>query len=172
MADALTELAVFWLEEPLPRHDYRGLAQLRQRARVRIAGGEGNREFAELREYLRHGSLDVYQADVVWSTGVLRARQLAAEVQAAGAIYSPHTWGDGLVVLANLHVSAALSTAPFIEFPFDPPYWTPARRDFILPQPLLPAADGYLTLPDTPGLGVEIDWQALEPLRIQTGLMV
>jgi L-alanine-DL-glutamate epimerase-like enolase superfamily enzyme len=172
MADALTELAVFWLEEPLPRHDYRGLAQLRQRARVRIAGGEGNREFAELREYLRHGSLDVYQADVVWSTGVLRARQLAAEVQAAGAIYSPHTWGDGLVVLANLHVSAALSTAPFSVFPFDPPYWTPARRDFILPQPLLPAADGYLTLPDTPGLGVEIDWQALEPLRIQTGLMV
>jgi hypothetical protein len=47
MADALAELDVFWLEEPLPRHDYRGLAQLRQRARVRIAGGEGNREFAE-----------------------------------------------------------------------------------------------------------------------------
>jgi L-alanine-DL-glutamate epimerase-like enolase superfamily enzyme len=171
VAGALAELDVFWLEEPLPRHDYRGLAELRRRSQVRIAGGEGNREFAEHREYLRHGSLDVYQPDVVWSTGIWRARQLAAEVQAANAIYSPHTWGDGLVLLANLHVSAAVSTAPFIEFPYDPPTWTPERRDFILPTPSRPAEDGYLTLSDAPGLGLEIDWQALEPLRINTGAL-
>jgi L-alanine-DL-glutamate epimerase-like enolase superfamily enzyme len=166
MADALAELDVFWLEEPLPRHDYRGLAHLRRRAKVRIAGGEGNREFAELREYLRRGSLDVYQADVAWSTGILWGKQLAAEVQAAGAIYSPHTWGDGLVLLANLHVSAAVSQAPFIEFPFDPPAWTPERRDFILTSPLLPDSAGSITLPDRPGLGIAIDWTALEHLRI------
>lgn len=171
MAGALAELDVFWLEEPLPRHDYRGLAELRRRARVRIAGGEGNREFSELREYLRHGSLDVYQPDVVWSTGILRARQVAGEVQAAGAIYSPHTWGDGLVLLANLHVSAAVSQAPFVEFPFDPPTWTPERRDFILPSLTLPDAEGYVTLPDGPGLGVKLDWQMVEPLRISTGTM-
>jgi L-alanine-DL-glutamate epimerase-like enolase superfamily enzyme len=166
MADALAELNVYWLEEPLPRHDYRGLAQLRRQASVRIAGGEGNREFAELREYLQHESLDVYQADVAWSTGIQRGKQLGVEVQAAGAIYSPHTWGDGLVLLANLHVSAAVSQAPFIEFPFDPPAWTPARRDFILPAPLLPDQPGAITLPNKPGLGITIDWPALEHLRI------
>jgi L-alanine-DL-glutamate epimerase-like enolase superfamily enzyme len=169
VADALAELGVFWLEEPLHRHDYRGLAELRRRAKVRIAGGEGNRQIAELREYLRHGSLDVYQPDVVWSTGLLRARQIAGEVQAAGAVYSPHTWGDGLVLLANLHVSAAVSTAPFVEFPFDPPGWTPERRDYILPTPILPDALATITLPDTPGLGIAIDWAALEPLRIHSG---
>ena len=142
--------------------DVRGLAELRKRSGLRIAGGEGAREMDELREYLHHGSLDVYQPDVAWSTGIYRARQLAQEVQAASAIYSPHTWGDGLVLLANLHVSAAISTAPFIEFPFDPPTWTPERRDFILPQPLLPTPDGVLTLPDAPGLGVEIDWDDIE----------
>jgi L-alanine-DL-glutamate epimerase-like enolase superfamily enzyme len=171
MADALAELDVYWLEEPLPRHDYRGLAELRRRSRVRIAGGEGNRELAELRLYLQHGSLDVYQPDVVWSTGILRARQLAAEVQAASAIYSPHTWGDGLVLLANLQVVAAVSEAPFVEFPYDPPGWTPERRDFILPEPVLPDEDGYITLPERPGLGVEIDWPGLESLRIETGTM-
>jgi len=170
-ADALAELGVYWLEEPLPRHDYRGMAALRQRAKVRIAGGEGNRDYAELRECLQHGSLDVYQADVAWSTGVLRARQLATEVQAAGAIYSPHTWGDGLVLLVNLQVAAALSTAPFIEFPFDPPEWTTARRDYILPAPIEADEQGYVTLPDAPGLGVELDWAALETLRIHTGTM-
>jgi len=171
VADALAELGAYWLEEPLDRHDYRGLAALRQRARLRIAGGEGNREFAEFHEYLRHGSLDVYQPDVVWSTGILRARQIASEVQAAGALYSPHTWGDGLVLLANLQVSAALSSSPFIEFPFDPPFWTPERRDFILPRPTLPDGQATVTLPDAPGLGVSIDWKALEPLRIDTGTM-
>lgn len=170
-ADALAELDAFWLEEPLPRHDYRGMAELRRHARIRIAGGEGNRDFAELRECLRHGSLDVYQADVAWSTGILRARQLAGEVQAAGSLYSPHTWGDGLVLLANLHVAAAVSTAPFFEFAYDPPEWTPARRDFILPQPIEVDGEGYVTLPHAPGLGVAIDWAALEPLRIGVGTM-
>ncbi len=169
-ADALAELGVYWLEEPLHRHDYHGLAELRRRAKVRIAGGEGNREFAEFREYLRHGSYDVYQQDVAWSTGILRAKQLAAEVNAAGNIYSPHTWGDGLALLANLQVSAAVSNAPFIEFPYDPPTWTPERRDFILPQPIV-AENGVVTLPDKPGLGVEIDWQALKSLRIDTSTM-
>ena len=167
----LDRLGVYWLEEPLWRTDYRGMAELRQRAKVRIAGGEGNRDYSELRECLYHRALDVYQADVVWSTGILRARQLAQEVQAAGAIYSPHTWGDGLVLLANLQVAAAVSTAPFIEFPYDPPEWTPARRDYILPTTIEAEADGWVTLPAAPGLGVEIDWAGLEQWRIGTGTM-
>ena len=167
MADALAELDVFWLEEPLQRHDYRGLAQLRGRAKLRIAGGEGNREYSELEEYLRHGSLDVYQPDVMWSTGIWRGRQLAQQVQRAGAIYSPHTWGDGLVLLANLHVTAAVSDAPYLEFPYDPPHWLPERRDFILPASILPTADGFLTLTDQPGWGIAIDWPALEPYRLK-----
>ena len=167
VADALDELDVYWLEEPLPRHDYEGLATLRRQAQLRIAGGEGNRSFAEFGHYLRHGSLDVYQADVAWSTGIWRARQLAAEVQAAGALYSPHTWGDGLVLLANLHVAAAVSQAPFVEFPYDPPRWAPQRRDFILPTPILADETGTVTLPEAPGLGVTIDWEALRPLALE-----
>jgi L-alanine-DL-glutamate epimerase-like enolase superfamily enzyme len=166
MADALAELGVFWLEEPLRRDDYRGLADLRRQAKIRIAGGEGNRDFAEQREYLRHGSLDVYQADVVWSTGMLRACQLAREVQAEGCLYTPHTWGDGLVMLANMHVFAAVSNAPFIEFPFDPPGWVFERRDFILAEPIVPDEPATVTLPNKPGMGVEIDWSAIEKYRV------
>jgi L-alanine-DL-glutamate epimerase-like enolase superfamily enzyme len=166
VADELAELNVYWLEEPLHRHAYDDLAALRSRSRLRIAGGEGNREYGDFEHYLAHGSLDVYQPDVAWSTGVLRATQLAARVRDAGALYSPHTWGDGLVLLANLHVAAAVSNAPFIEFAYDPPYWTPVRRDFMLPHPMVADADGYITLPDGPGLGVDIDWLALEPLRL------
>lgn len=167
MADGLAELDVYWLEEPLHRHAYRELAELRSRAEVRIAGGEGNRELAELKEYLHHGSLDVYQPDAVWSTGVLRGRRLAQEVQATGAIYSPHTWGDGMVMMANMHLAAAVSEAPFIEYPFDPPGWTAERRDFFLTEPIAGVSNGKLRLPDAPGLGVEVDWDRIEPLRIK-----
>jgi L-alanine-DL-glutamate epimerase-like enolase superfamily enzyme len=166
VADALDELNVFWLEEPLHRHHYEGLAELRQHSRLRIAGGEGNREYADLLQYLKHGSLDVFQPDVVWSTGVWRAQQLAAAVQSAGSIYSPHTWGDGLVMLANLQVAAGISSAPFIEYPYDPPHWTPERRDFLLPEPLTVDPDGWVYLPKAPGLGVELDWDGLERHRI------
>jgi L-alanine-DL-glutamate epimerase-like enolase superfamily enzyme len=75
------------------------------------------------------------------------------------------------VLLANLHVVAAVSTAPFIEFPYDPPHWTPKQRDFILPEPILPDEAGYLTLSESPGLGVELDWQAMESLQVDTGTM-
>lgn len=165
-AAALAELDVYWLEEPLHRHAYRELAQLRRESGVRIAGGEGNREFAEFEQYLAYGSLDVFQPDAAWSTGLLRGRLLAERVQAAGALYSPHTWGDGLALLANLHLFAAVSQAPFVEFPYDPPYWTPAMRDFLLPEPLLPESGGWLSLPEAPGLGVQLDWKQLERWRL------
>ena len=166
VADELSGLGVYWLEEPLARHDYRGLAKLRMWSTVKIAGGEGNREFAEFDEYLAHGSLDVYQPDVAWSTGVLRAKQLAERVRVSGAMYTPHTWGDGLVLLANLHVAAACSNAPFVEYAYDPPNWTPERRDFILPSPIV-ADGGFVELGDRPGLGVEIDWGVIERWRVE-----
>ena len=164
VADELAELDVYWLEEPLDRHDYSGLAELRRRSKVRIAGGEGSREMAELRAYLTHEALDVYQPDAVWSTGILRGVQIAREAQARGAVYSPHTWGDGLVLLANLHVAAAVSRAPFIEYPYDPPHWTPERRDFILPSPLHHFS-GAFRLSDAPGLGESVDWDEIEQWR-------
>lgn len=166
-ATALGELGVYWLEEPLDRHAYADLAELRRRSPVRIAGGEGNRELADYSIYLERGCLDVFQPDAVWSTGIQRACELASRVRAAGALFTPHTWGDGLVVLANLHVAAACANAPFVELPFDPPGWTPERRDFALPRPLEPGDDGILELPSAPGLGVELDWAALEPLRVE-----
>ena len=67
-----------------------------------------------------------------------------------GRAFSPHTWTNGYGLLANLHLALAVSTCPFLEVPFDPPAWTPERRDWILPAPLEIAPDGTIAPPRAP----------------------
>lgn len=162
LAARLAELGVLWLEEPLDGADVGGLARLRASGRVRIAGGELARTPADLAAYLEAGALDVYQPDAVLAVGILRARELAGRVLAAGHWFTPHTWTNGIGLLANLHLAAGVGGGPFLELPLDPPGWTPERRDFMLAEPLRPGADGVLHVPDRPGLGIELDEDAVE----------
>jgi L-alanine-DL-glutamate epimerase-like enolase superfamily enzyme len=161
-AAQLRELDVLWLEEPLAGEDVEGLARLRAESGVRLAGGEMTRTPAELDAYLRAGSLDVYQPDAVLAVGVLRARELAERALAAGHWFTPHAWTNGIGLLANLHLAAGVGGGPFLELPYDPPGWTPERRDFMLAEPLRPDPDGYLAVPDRPGLGIELDEDAVD----------
>ena len=71
--------------------------------------------------------------------------------------FTPHTWTNGIGVLANLHVCCGVGGGPFLEFPYDPPGWTPERRDFMLAEPIEADADGFVHVPDTPGLGITLD---------------
>ena len=161
-AAQLRDLDVLWLEEPLAGHDVMGMARLRAESGIRIAGGEMTRTPAELDAYVRAGSLDVYQPDAVLAVGLLRARELAERVLADGLWFTPHAWTNGIGLLANLHLAAGVGGGPFLELPYDPPGWTPERRDFMLAEPVRPDPDGYLAVPDRTGLGIELDEDALE----------
>ncbi|WP_018924598.1 mandelate racemase/muconate lactonizing enzyme family protein [Salsuginibacillus kocurii] len=166
VAKELEQLNVFWLEEPLPAHDFRGMASLREMAPIRIAGGEMNRRWHDFREMNRQRSLDVYQPDVALTGGITKVKKIAEQVQEDGAWFSPHTWSNGIGVLANLHVAAAISNCPYLELPYDPPIWTEARRDFVQQNPLKADSEGYLHVPDKPGLGIELDEEALTRYEI------
>jgi L-alanine-DL-glutamate epimerase-like enolase superfamily enzyme len=161
VAHELEAERVYWMEEPLHRGDYEGMAELHRRVDIRIAGGEMTREPYEFRELLQRGCFDVFQPDCVCSMGISGLRQLAVEIEQAGKIFTPHTWGNGIGVMANLHLTAGTVVAPFIEFPFDPPEWTTARRDYIVTDTIEADGDGWITLPDRPGLGVELDEDVL-----------
>ena len=162
VAERLQAEGVYWMEEPLHRGDYEGLAELRRRVDLRIAGGEMTREPYEFRELLQRGCLDVFQPDCVCSMGISGLRHLAAEVVAAGRIFTPHTWGNGIGLMANLHLTAGTVDCPFSECPFDPPEWTTARRDYVLTRTIEVDGDGWITLGDDPGLGVTLDEAVLE----------
>ena len=141
------------------------MSDLRAATDVRIAGAELTREMHELRELINRGCLDVLQPDVVAVGGLSGLSRIARMARQHNVEFTPHTWGNGIGLLANLHLVAGTVGAPFVEFPWDPPEWTPASRDFMLCAPLLPDAEGWLTLPEAPGLGIDLDEERLAATR-------
>jgi L-alanine-DL-glutamate epimerase-like enolase superfamily enzyme len=162
VAQELEQQRVYWVEEPLHRGDYKGYSALKKSVNILVAGGEMTREPYEFRELLERDCLDVFQPDCVCSMGITGLRKLALEVEKQGKMFTPHTWGNGIGVMANLHLTAGTVAAPFIEFPFDPPEWSLARRDYMLKTPINIDAEGWITLSDAPGLGLELDEVMLE----------
>ncbi|HEY1712112.1 MAG TPA: mandelate racemase/muconate lactonizing enzyme family protein [Solirubrobacteraceae bacterium] len=159
--DALAEIGVVWVEEPLAGDDLAGMRMLRETTGVRIAGGEMARDFDHLRRALDADALDVLQPDVVLALGVSGARTLADLAFRRNRCFTPHTWTNGIGLLANLHVCCGVGGGPYLEYPYDPPGWTPERRDFMLARPVAIDGDGSLAVGDAPGLGIELDDEAV-----------
>ena len=157
VAKELEKLNVFWMEEPLHRGDYEGMRALRNHVGIRIAGAELTREPYEWRELLERDCLDVFQPDAVMTGGITGLAPFARQVAERGRLFSSHTWGNGLGVMANLQLTAGTSGETYVEWPLDAPEWTPQRRDYLLKSPLQLDSQGWFTLPNTPGLGIELN---------------
>lgn len=165
-ARELEVLGVYWLEEPLPADDPDAYAELRAETGIRLAAGEMVRRVAEARDLVVRGLVDVVQADALFVGGLGGCRSIAELCDSHGRAWSPHTWSNGVGLVANLHGATACSTVSWIEVPYDPPTWGPERRDWLLESPLEIAGNGTIRPPDGPGLGVELDLDHLERWRI------
>ena len=166
VARALEPLSITWMEEPLHRANYDGMHALREATRIRIAGGEMAREVHELHTLIERDALDVLQPDAALVGGITGLKEIVTMAEAHGLIFTPHTWTNGMGLVANAHLAAGLANAPFLEFPYDPPEWSLARRDFMMTTPLRTDAQGWVVLGDTPGMGYELDEGMLAKTRI------
>ncbi len=162
----LERLNVYWMEEPLHRADRAGMRALREALDVRIAGGEFNREMSELRDVIQEGCLDVVQPDAVNIGGITGLQKIAHMAAANHIDFTPHTWNNGIGILANAHLTAGATDGLYLEFPWDPPEWTVQRRDFLLEQPADVDKNGDLMLGLGPGLGFELDEKMLKKTRV------
>jgi D-galactarolactone cycloisomerase len=156
-ARACADLDVRWIEEPLDMYAYGEQAELRRRSPVLIAGGELNGGWHEFQVMLEKGSYDIYQPDATMGGGIGDAKRVLDACREQGLGYTPHTWTNGLGFLINLHVYAAGPRDYPIEYPYEPPSWVPEARDGLLAEPIRVALDGTVAVPDTPGLGIELD---------------
>jgi L-alanine-DL-glutamate epimerase-like enolase superfamily enzyme len=137
---------------------------LREATDVRLAAGEMTRQLHELRELVQGGCVDVIQPDVALVGGITGLRRVALMAQEHNLLFTPHTWTNGMGVMANAHLTAGLADVPFLEYPYDPPDWDVNRRDYMMAEPLVVDAHGYINLSDAPGLG----YAPNEPLLAKT----
>jgi L-alanine-DL-glutamate epimerase-like enolase superfamily enzyme len=157
--DALAELDVFFLETPLWVDDLAGYAELQRRSPVRIAQGEWLSTRHEFADLIATG-IAVVQPDVGRVGGLTEARRVCALAADAGSLVVPHAWKTGISVAVAAHLAMATPHMPFFEFL--PAELCESRLRKELTRDELVFEDGTLAPPRQPGLGVDLDRDALE----------
>ncbi|MEM3563986.1 MAG: mandelate racemase/muconate lactonizing enzyme family protein [Candidatus Jordarchaeaceae archaeon] len=158
LANICESYDVIWLEEPLPSDNLRGLSELRARSNVEIAGGENDFGLRRFREILEAEAYDIIQPDATRSGGILQVKKICALAEAFGVRAIPHIFGFGLIMAANIHVIASSYNSDWMEFPFYP-------DEFYLLKTPIKLENGYAVVPQEPGLGVELDWEAIQKYK-------
>ena len=104
----------------------------------------------------------MFQPDVVLALGISGARTLADLALRRNRWFTPHTWTNGIGVLANLHVCCGVGGGPYLEYPYDPP-GLDARSGATScsPSPCRIDGDGLPGVGGAPGLGIELDEEAV-----------
>ena len=160
--DAFQEYRPFWLEEALASDDLPGWARLTAAARgMRIATGEQETLAGAFRALLEIGHVDVIQPDLARAGGFTQCRRIADLAVANHALCVPHAWKSGILVAASLHFAATLADIPFVEYTVAP---SPLRRDLIRTD--VQVANGVARIPQTPGLGLEVNDEILQRYRV------
>ena len=175
-AQAVEVFKLKWLEEPLNRGNFEGLAALRGSTTTPIAGGELNSSWRDFKAMLEIGSLDVYQPDAVmaggtYAGGVSVVYWLVDEIQrrngqAASDVdkvkFCPHTWTTGLGFAVSLQLVGLLppEERSLLEYPLEG-HWKPEVWARFIKGGFPRDRDGRIRIPEAPGLGVEIDWDVI-----------
>ncbi|MFN8525760.1 MAG: mandelate racemase/muconate lactonizing enzyme family protein [Chloroflexota bacterium] len=162
MGRKLQELDVYWLEEPLTTDDVAGSAQLAAALDLPIAGYETEMSAVGFRELIQRGAVDIVQPDVILSGGFTETRRIAAMAWMHNLPCVPHAFSSILTTTANLHMIAAIPNADMLEFC---QYPGPINEELLVDPPTVDA-QGMVTLPSKPGLGVELNRKMIEKYRV------
>lgn len=155
----------FWVEEPVEPDDYDGYRDLSTTTTVPIAGGESEESPEGLIDLTEQGQVDYLQGDVRHHRGFTGCWEVIQYCAGRDVTYVPHHFGTHLGLVANAHLTAAGPETELLEcpvfgrdesgmYPFD------LATDILVDE--LDIADGQLSIPDGPGLGVEVDLDVID----------
>jgi L-rhamnonate dehydratase len=157
---------IFFAEATLQHDDLLGHARLSQMSPIRICGAEFAATRWEVREWIETGKVSVVQPDITRCGGLTEIRRIADMCELYGVQVIPHGWKTGILVAASRHFQAACPNAPYFEFISPDVYESPLRRKLVSPEPTV--EDGYMALPTSPGLGIELDEEVLQTYRVRS----
>jgi galactonate dehydratase len=153
VARALEPYELEWIEDPIAPENLEGYKRIRDAAHVPLASGERMATIFGERELIERELVDVIQPDTGRAGGITQMRKIAAMAEAHHIMFAPHSGSLGPVAeYAALHLMAALPNALILERIEDD--WE-GRAKTVIPHPQ--QKDGFLAVPDAPGLGVDID---------------
>src|SRR5688572_4655428 len=159
----LEDCDLYLAEATLQHDDLEGHAKLAARAETRIGGAEMAATRFECREWIERGRLDVLQPDVNRAGGLTELARIAQLAELAGVLVVPHNWKTGITAAAARHFQAATPNVPFVEHLSPDLFDSPLRRELVSPEPAI--VDGAIELPTAPGLGIELDAEAVDRYR-------
>jgi galactonate dehydratase len=157
-AAAIQPYDILFLEEPAVPGNIEVFKRLKEQIRIPMATGERDRTIWEMISYLQNGCIDVLQPDVGHTGGISQVRKIATLAEAYHVPLAPHNTCSELGLSASIHVSAAIPLFLIQEGYLDGHIMPAgvARKSFTVDR------DGYASLPEGPGLGVEMDEAAIE----------
>jgi len=155
---------IFFMETPLQLDDLDGYAYLHDHSPIRIAAGELQNTRFEFLDLMDRGKVDVAQPDVGRVGGLTEARRVCDMAADRGRLIVPHCWKTGIGIAASAHLSAATPHCAYIEFLPSRLAESPLRRELV--QDELEMVDGLLPLPRKPGLGFELNWDAMKKFGV------
>lgn len=156
-AEMLDGYGVSWFEEPLSPDNLRDYVLLRKDSLVPIAGGEVLTRRQAFIPWLQGGAFDIVQPDVTKVGGISEERRIAWMAEENGVRFIPHGWNTALGLAADLQLASANKNTDLVEYLTGSPF-----IDDIVETKWKLDANGYLAIPDGPGLGVSLDLDAVE----------
>jgi L-alanine-DL-glutamate epimerase-like enolase superfamily enzyme len=163
VAKALEQLNIYWLEEPLPAEDYTGYRNLAASTTMRIATGEEESGRLAFSRLINETHVDVIQPDISRCGGLTEAKKIATMIADQNLLCVPHAFKTGVLVAASLQFIASIPHAPFLEFSVT----ESAIRKELLVNPFK-QKDGYVDVPQIPGLGIELNMEIIKKYGTQS----
>jgi D-galactarolactone cycloisomerase len=150
----LDELAIGWLEEPFPAHDYRSYREAKSCGRTALAAGENHYTRFEFNRVIEDGAITILQPDLSKSGGITEALRIAALASAWKLPIHPHSSMTGLNHAASIHFLAAIDNGGYFEGDVSK---SNKFRDELVDNPGRVDRDGNVWPLDKPGIGLEVN---------------
>jgi L-alanine-DL-glutamate epimerase-like enolase superfamily enzyme len=153
----LEQVGAVWLEEPFHTSALDAYASLSRKSRVKLAGGEGAHNFYMAKHLIDYGRVGYIQVDCGRIGGIGPAKRAADYAAAQAVIFVNHTFTSHLALSASLQPYAGIRSDEICEYPLNP---KPLARE-LTTNHLERDSQGYVAVPDSPGLGIEINPEAV-----------
>ena len=156
------QIGIYWLEEPFEPDEYEAYAELADTVDIRVTAGEQDATWWGFRELIDRAHVDLVQPDVTRCGGITETLRIAELAHSQGKETVPHAWKSGIIKAASLHCNSVMPDGIWQEYCVAD---TPIAKTLTV-QRLPIEADGCVAVPTAPGLGVDLDEDVLESLRV------